>query len=297
MIRKTDLFLTALAPAIWGSTYIATTELLPPGYPLTAAMLRALPAGLLLLALTRVRPQGRWIIRSIVLGALNFSVFWWLLFVAAYQLPGGVAATVGAVQPLIVLVLARALLGQHIRALAVVAGIGGFFGVGLLVLTPAAHLDSTGLLAALGGAVSMAIGTVLTRKWQPPVSALAFTSWQLTAGGLLLLPAAVWAEPALPSLTVSNVVGFAYLGLIGGAVTYFLWFRGIARLGPSAVAPLGLFSPVAAVFLGWGVLDQTLSGLQVIGTALVLASIWLAQRAQRQPPSVPLKNGASTARA
>lgn len=52
--------LTALAPAIWGSTYIVTTGLLPQGYPLTVAMLRALPAGLLLLAIVRQLPSGRW---------------------------------------------------------------------------------------------------------------------------------------------------------------------------------------------------------------------------------------------
>ena len=49
MTRTGDILLTATAPAIWGSTYIVTTELLPPGYPLWVAMLRALPAGLLLL--------------------------------------------------------------------------------------------------------------------------------------------------------------------------------------------------------------------------------------------------------
>ena len=47
--RSYDTFLTALAPAIWGSTYLVTTEFLPAGYPLTLAVLRALPAGLLLM--------------------------------------------------------------------------------------------------------------------------------------------------------------------------------------------------------------------------------------------------------
>ncbi len=55
-----DLAATALAPAIWGSTYIVTTAFLPAGYPLTVAMLRALPAGLLLLLLVRKLPYGIW---------------------------------------------------------------------------------------------------------------------------------------------------------------------------------------------------------------------------------------------
>ena len=283
MSRSFDLFLTALAPVVWGSTYIVTTELLPENYPLTAAMLRALPAGILLLLFTRALPRGVWLARSLVLGALNFSVFWWLLFVAAYQLPGGVAATVGAIQPLIVLLLAKLLLDHHIRPAAMVAGIGGIMGVALLVLTPRAALDGIGLLAAVGGAVSMAFGTVLTRKWQPPVSALTFTAWQLTAGGLLLLPVALWAEPPLPALDAGAVLGFTYLGLIGGALTYVLWFRGIARLGPAAVAPLGLLSPVAATLLGVAIADEMLGPWQTVGMGLVVASVWFGQHVQRGP--------------
>ncbi|UWQ97523.1 EamA family transporter [Rhodobacteraceae bacterium M385] len=293
MPRTFDLLLTALAPTVWGSTYIIATELLPDGYPMTAAMLRALPAGLLLMLFTRVMPKGVWVLRSIVLGALNFSIFWWLLFVAAYELPGGVAATVGAVQPLIVLYLSKLMLNQGIRPVAVLAGLGGVFGVGLLVLTPNAALDGIGLLAAFGGAISMAFGIVLTRKWQPAVPALTFTSWQLTAGGLLLVPAALWGEPALPPLDAGAVLGFVYLGLIGGAVTYFLWFRGIARLGPSTVAPLGLMSPVAATLLGWAILGEALNHWQAIGMVMVLASVWIGQHAQRLVPGSSKRAGPS----
>lgn len=292
MARNADLLLTAIAPAIWGSTYLVTTELLPDGYPLTVAMLRALPAGLLLLLLVRRLPSGIWWGRALVLGALNFSVFWWMLFVAAYRLPGGVAATVGAVQPLIVILLARALLGSPLRVLAVVAALAGMGGVALLVLTPEAALDPVGIAAGLAGAVSMAGGTVLSRRWQPPVSPLTFSAWQLTAGGLLLVPAVLWLEPALPPLTAANLLGFAYLGLIGAALTYILWFRGIARLEPSVVAPLGLLSPVTAVILGWGVLDQSLSPAQAVGMVVVLGSVWLGQRIQRRSPPTVLASAA-----
>ncbi|MCR8546863.1 DMT family transporter [Salipiger sp. P9] len=296
MRRHADLALAAAAPAVWGSTYLITTEALPEGYPLTAAMLRALPAGLILLALTRHLPRGLWIARVVLLGVLNFALFWWLLFVAAYSLPGGMAATVGAVQPLIVLGLSSLLLGQPVRRGAVLAGIGGLIGVGLLVLSPAAAtLDPLGLAAALGGALSMAAGTVLTRKWQPPVPALTFTAWQLTAGGLLLLPVALLLEPPLPALSAANIAGFAWLTLIGGAVSYLFWFRGIARLGPNAVAPLGFLSPVTAVLLGMVVLGQIPGPVQAAGMVLVLLCVWLGGRANRPvslPPSAGLPQGA-----
>ncbi len=283
MARGTDLVLTALAPAVWGSTYFVTTEFLPDGYPLTIAMLRALPAGLLLLVLVRQLPDRDWVGRVFLLGALNFSVFWALLFVAAYRLPGGVAATLGAVQPLIVIFLAHAMLGSTVLALSVLAAVAGLGGVSLLVLTPQAALDPIGVAAGLGGAISMAAGTVLSRKWRPPVSLLTFTAWQLTAGGLLLLPLALWLEPPLPVLSTANVAGLAYLGLIGAAFTYFLWFRGIGRIEPSAVSALGFLSPVTAVLLGWWALDQQLSALQIGGFLTVLASVWLSQIAGRKP--------------
>ena len=276
-----DVLVTALAPAIWGTTYFVTTEFLPHGYPFHVAMLRALPAGILLLLLVRKLPEGIWWSRSLILGALNFSFFWAMLFVSAYRLPGGVAATVGAIQPLIVIGLSRVFLAAPVRPLAIVAGLLGILGVALLVLAPgAAALDAVGVAAGLAGAVSMAFGTVLTRKWRPPVSNLTFTAWQLTAGGILLLPVAYFLEPALPAPTAANILGMAYLGIIGAALTYFLWFRGLARIEPSAAASLGFLSPVVATLLGWLALGQSLTPAQIVGFVAVLFSIWLSQRSQ-----------------
>ncbi|MFC3529808.1 EamA family transporter [Paracoccus mangrovi] len=285
MPRYVELMLAAMAPIIWGSTYIVTTQLLPQGYPLTASVLRALPAGLLLLMVTRQLPPRAWLGRIAVLGALNFAIFWAALFVAAYRLPGGVAATVGSIQPLLVLVLAHLVLAAPLRLLSVTAALAGLVGVALLVLQADAGLDLSGIVAAQIGALSMALGVVLTRKWQPPVPALTFTAWQLTAGGLILLPVALWAEPSLPVLDARNIAGFLWLGLFGAALTYYLWFRAIARLGPAAVTGLGFLSPLTAVLLGWALLGQTLTPQQTLGALIVLISIWLGGRASRPDPS------------
>jgi probable blue pigment (indigoidine) exporter len=72
-----------------------------------------------------------------------------------------------------------------------------------------------------------------------------------------------------------------WLSLIGAAATYALWFRGVARVEPGTVSMLGMMSPVTAVLLGWVVLGQSLSTLQGIGAAIVLGSVWAAQRANR----------------
>lgn len=273
-----DLLVTAIAPAVWGSTYIVTTEFLPNFSPMTVAMLRALPAGLLLLLFERQLPRGIWWARIFLLGALNISFFLSMLFISAYRLPGGVAATVASTQPLMVVFLAYAILASPIRMVSVLAALVGAAGVALLVLTPSAALDATGIIAGLAGAAAMACGTVLSRKWQPPVSLLAFTAWQLTAGGLLLVPVVLVFEPAIPVPTMNNLLGLTWLGLVGAALTYVLWFRGITRLAPSVVSTLLLLSPVTAVLLGWLLLGQMLTALQVAGVLFVIGSIWLGQR-------------------
>src|SRR5690242_13047405 len=71
--RAATVALTALAPASWGTTYAVTTHLLPPGHPLFAGLMRALPAGLVGLAIARVPPRGTWWWKSAVLGFLNIG--------------------------------------------------------------------------------------------------------------------------------------------------------------------------------------------------------------------------------
>lgn len=276
--RLTTIATTALAPAIWGTTYLVTTELLPPDRPLFAAFLRALPAGLVLVALTRTRPHGTWWWRASLLGALNIGGFFALLFVAAYRLPGGVAATVLASQPLIVAGLAAGLLGERLRLRTAITAATGVAGVSLLVLRADARLDTLGIAAAIGGAIVMATGVVLSKRWPSPLPLLATTGWQLVAGGLLLFPVMFFLEGAPPAtLSQANIVGYAYLGLVGGALAYSLWFRGIRDLTPTRATFLGLLSPVVATTLGWLVLDQGLEPGQVVGGLVVLAAIVAAQ--------------------
>ena len=292
--RAGTVLLTALTPAIWGTTYLVTTELLPPGRPLLAAVIRALPAGLLLVAITRRLPKGDWWWRSLVLGALNIGVFFALLFVGAYRLPGGVAATVGAVQPLLVVLLSAGLLGERLSTRTLLAAVAGVAGVSLLVLRADARLDAIGVAAALGGAAVMAAGVVLSKRWQSPAPLLATTGWQLVAGGLLLLPVAFLVEgPPLATLTTANLAGYAYLTVIGAALAYALWFRGLKLLSATKVTFLGLLSPVVATALGWVVLGQELTPAQALGGAVVLAALVVAQLqpARTLPVAPPLAIG------
>ncbi|CUH76440.1 putative amino-acid metabolite efflux pump [Tritonibacter multivorans] len=275
--QMSDLALTALAPMIWGSSYIVTTTFLPGQDPLLVALLRALPAGLLLLVLVRRLPPVAMLWKITLLGALNFAIFWACLFLAAYRLPGGVAATLGAAQPLFVIALSALWLQIPPRMQAIGAALVGAAGVALLVLSPEAQLDMIGVLAGLGGAASMAAGIVLSRKWQGDIPPLTLTAWQMTAGGLLLLPVVAWRLESWPVLDAGNLFGLAYMSLIGGALTYVLWFRGLGRIAPAQVSLLGVLSPLTAVVLGAALAGEVLTVWQAIGAALAMGSLWLGQ--------------------
>ena len=292
---------TAVVPVLWGSTYAVTTELLPPGRPLLAGALRALPAGLLLLAVTRRLPRGDWWWRSAVLGTLNIGAFFALLFVSAYRLPGGVAAVLGAAGPLLVAALSVALLDERVPRRTVLAALVAAGGVALTVLTAEARLDVLGVLAGLAGAASMALGLVLTKRWGRPAPVLTVTAWQLTAGGLALLPLALAVEGLPPRLTAVHVGAYAYLALPSSALAYALWFRGLERLPAASVSLLGQLSPVVATLIGWAVLDQRLTPWQGVGMAVALAGVVAgqtsrasapAERAPARPCATPSRRGA-----
>jgi probable blue pigment (indigoidine) exporter len=290
MNRSTkDLLLTALAPVMWGTTYVVTTEFLPADRPFLTAMLRALPAGLLLIVLSRRLPRGAWWWRSAVIGTLNIAAFFALLFIATYRLPGGVAAVAAAVGPLATAGATLLILHQKVRLRTWLLGLTGVAGVAMVVLSAEAELDTLGAAAGIGGAVSMAVAVVLTKRWGIPKEAgpAALAGWQLTAGGLLLIPLAFAVEGAVPVLTGTNLLGYLYLGLVNTALGYWLWFRGIGRLSVVPLSFLGLLSPLTAATVGWIALGETFTPLQTAGFAVALAATVTAQLQNRPKPQVP----------
>jgi len=272
-----NLAVTAITPIIWGTTYYTTTEFLPAGRPLLAGTLRALPAGIALAVIARRWPFGSWWWKSTVLGVLNIGAFFPLLFLAAYRLPGGVAAAVGAIQPLVAAALAAVVLAERFTLANLFAGFLGVTGVALLVLRNEVPLDAIGVMAAIGGALSMASGVVMTKKWGRPVPLLAFTSWQLTAGGLVLLPVTLAFEGLPGELTGRNLAGYGWLSLVGCAVAYSVWFRGIGKLPVAATSVLALLSPVVAAVIGFVALDQSMTPMQLTGVAVILVAVGLTQ--------------------
>lgn len=269
-------FLTALAPVFWGTTYIVTTQLLPEGRPFIAALIRVLPAGVFLIFLSGQMPRKADVPKLIILSFLNIGCFQALLFVAAYLLPGGIAAVVGAMQPLLMMLFIWMFERERPTVLSGTLAVAALIGMAMMMLRPDASLNPTGLAAAFGGAVCMSLGTFFASRWRVELSLQSFTGWQLFLGGLMLLPLAAVFETVPAHLTLRNYAGYGYLAFFGTLVAYYLWFYGVKRLPAVAVSVLGLLSPVTAVVVGWVILGQSLGAVQFAGFCAVLVCIvWM----------------------
>ncbi len=273
--------MTAVAPVVWGSTYVVTSHLLPADRPLFGAAVRALPIGLVLLALTRRRPHGSWWLKAAVLGTLNIGAFFVLVYVTAQQLPSGIAATLTAFSPLVMMLLAWPLLRQRPTAASLAAALVGLAGVALLVLRGGGPVPLAGVASSVAAMAMASLGFILVKRWTPPVPLLAFTSWQLVAGGVVLAPLALVVEGTPPALGLPALAGFAYLAVIGTGVAYAAWFHGLSRLDPGAVALIGLLNPLVGTALGVVIAHEAFGAVQLLGTALVVVGIAAGQPAVR----------------
>jgi probable blue pigment (indigoidine) exporter len=271
--------LTAVPPVVWGSTYAVTQAWLPPDRPFFAAAARVLPAGLLLLLWVRRLPRGAWWWRSALLGALNFGLFFALLYVAAYRLPSGLGSTLTALAPLVLMGMAFLVLGERQERLTAGAAVVGVAGVVTLVWQneSAGTVDPVGVAAAVGAVLSSSLGFVLVKRWAPREDVLVTTTWQLVAGGLLLVPLAAVVEGAPPALDGRALLALAYLGLAGSALGYVLWFRGLTRMDAGAVAVVGLVNPVVGTALGVLLLAEPFGPVHLAAVTVTLGSVLVAQ--------------------
>ena len=197
---------TAVAPVSWGANYVVTREWLPADSPLWGSALRALPAGLLLLAFVRRLPHGRQARQAVILGVLNVGGFFLLVYLAAQLLPSNIAASVMSLAPLALAGFGWLLLGDRPTVRIGLGAVAGVLGVVLLVGGASGHIAPAGVAVSLSALVLSSIGAILATRWRGDVPVLTYTAWQLLAGGVLLLSAPAPAS-ALDHVTVKQEGG------------------------------------------------------------------------------------------
>ncbi len=276
----TRSLITLLAPILWGTTYVVITEVLPDNRPLLIAMIQVIPAGLLLVAIGAIRsrwwPSSAQWRRLAFLALVNFGAFYPIITVATYRLPGGVTASLGGLQPLLVGFLTWIAIRKTMTRLEIIIGIIAAVGVAMVVIRPSASVDLLGLLAALGANLTFAIGVVATKRFPAFPDQIAATGYQALLSLIVLVPTALIIEGPPPAISVSEAMGFAYLSLAATGLAYAIWFVGVRRL-PTQVPPvLGLAAPLTGAALGWVLLDQDLTIIQMLGFATTIGAITYA---------------------
>lgn len=279
------ILITAIAPIAWGSTYYVTRHFLPDDDPLWGSALRALPAGLILLLIARRLPRGSWWWRSLVLGTLNVGGFFVLIYIVSQRLPSGIASTVMATSAAALMLLAWPLLRERPTGLGILGAAIGLIGVALLLFEGGLTVDGWGVLASLTAMTMSSFGFILTKRWGAEVPIIDQTSWQLVAGGLVVLPFALVLEGAPPPMDAPAIAAFGYVAVVATALAFLAWFTGLRHLPAGTVGLVGLLNPVTGVLLGTLLANEAFGLREAIGTALVLVGVVLGQRRPRPSPA------------
>jgi len=284
--------------------------------PLWTAGLRVLPAGILLLAASPSRPRGvRAWSRTVALGLVNVAGFFACQALSLQWAPMGVAATVTATQVLVVPLAARLVAATRVSTRQLCVAAVGVVGVGLILVNPGSATDGDlgdevdgvvagglfgvdlsvlGVAVATVAAVCSAFGLVLTGHWGVPngMSAVSMTGWQLTVGGLILVPIALVIEGGLPAVSGSSVAVLAGL-VVATAAAFGLMFHTLHTGLPAVVVSrLMLMIPVLVTIAGWAIYGQALTFGQGLGLVVVLGSVTtltlsMPARPRREPSTAP----------
>ncbi|MEV4351266.1 DMT family transporter [Actinoplanes sp. NPDC049596] len=179
------------------------------------------------------------------------------------------------------MLFAWAALAERPRGAHLVGAGVGVLGVALMLFTGPVTVDARGVLASVSAMVMSSFGYILAKKWSSGIDVFSLTSWQLIAGGLMLIPAAVIVEGTPPKLDGAAVLGFGYITVIATAVAFAAWFTGLRHLSAGTVGLVGLLNPATGVLLGTAIAHETLSVQQVFGLVLVFAGVLLGQPRRR----------------
>jgi drug/metabolite transporter (DMT)-like permease len=208
----------------------------------------------------------------------------YLLFSWSEQrISAGLAGVLSGTTPLLTLLLAYAFGVGRLTVLRVVGLVVGLVGVMLLAApwhdgTRAVSL--TGVLAALGAAACYAGSYVYARRLltNRETEPLVLAAAQLTVGACLIGVAIPWLGRQQVTLSGTVVLSVVALGVLSTGIAYVLNYRLIQDEGPTAASMTNYLTPVVAVVLGVLFVDERLSWNLVVGTAMVLLGVWIAER-------------------
>jgi drug/metabolite transporter (DMT)-like permease len=287
---------------VWGSTYLGirfAVETLP---PFLMGGARFLVAGLILYAWLRWKGMPAplkmsWrhaaIAAALLLGIGNGGVN-----VAEQKVPSGLTALIIAGTPVWFALFDWLRPGGVRPTLQTALGIAvGFAGVTMLVGSRS-RLDSestdvTGIIILMAASMAWAIGSLYAKYSAKPESPLMTAAQQMIAGGVILLVAG-FATGEAASFELSNVstrsaLAFAYLTLIGSLVGFTAYAWLLKATTPARASTYAYVNPVIAVFLGWALGGETLTGKMIAAAVVIVLGVVIITTRRTPPMSAPAK--------
>ena len=228
-------------------------------------------------------------------GVAGVALVQWLYFVAIHRLPIGIALLIQYLAPLIIALWARYVFHEAVRRRIWVALALALAGLSLIVevWTGGGALDGIGVLAALAGAGAYALYVLMADRAvqrRDPISVACYGF--LFAGIFWCLVQPLWDFPFdkldddvsllgnLHHISVPAWLLVAFV-IVGGTIVPFgLIVSALRHIPATRVAIVAMLEPVAASLVAWAWLGETLGADQLVGGAIVLAAILLAQTAR-----------------
>lgn len=275
-----DLLDLTLLGALWGASFLFMRVAAPAFGPVPLIAVRVTIAAVVLLPLL-LRQHGLREARAaaapiLLVGALNTAIPFTLLAYAALTLPAGLSSVLNASVPLFGALIGFLWLRQRPTRLRMTGLAVGFAGVLVLAwprLTAAG--DWRAVMAALLATVHYGLAAHVTQRSLAGVPPLVVAAGSQMAAALLLLPLVPFVWPA----AAPTPRAWAFAGVLGVGCTawaYVIYFRLIARSGPSTAMAVTYLIPVFGVTWGAILLDERLPASAIGGAMLVLAGVALA---------------------
>ena len=270
--------------------------------PLTFRAYTILFAALGLLAIAKVSGESIRIARAtwpmvFVLAMLNITAWNGLVLFGVQQMPAGRSAILAYTMPVWATFFSLRLLHEPLSKRKI-AGVGlGMAGMAVLLGDDLTALRGRpfGALMILGAAVTWAFGTVLLRKWKPPLPPTTLTAWMMIVGWVPIAFLAPILDPAwlsaIPNLSGTAWFAILYNIFLAGTAAHWAWFT-LARTLPVAVSSMSsLPVPVVGVFAGIIVLGERPGPADWLALALVLAALvavlWPDRGRSKAAPAAP----------
>jgi len=206
--------------------------------------------------------------------ALPFLLFSW----ATLHAPAGVGAISNALTVLFTTLIAALFFGERISTRAGCALVAGFVGVVVLASGKMAGVPvGWAALAGTGGALLYGIAINLTRRHLTGLPSAATAAATLGASALLLMPCALWQWPDTPVPLRAWGAALA-LGVACTGIAFLLYYRLIARIGPSRASTVTYLIPVFGVAWAWWFLDEPLTLTMLMSGVLILGSLAIGNK-------------------